>query len=364
MFKLICDNREKKVLNKLKSELDKKTTYSLLRDHTLNIQESKLDDVDFEIRVNNEIACACIISRLDEEYSPPMILYENDQLKVGDYLITQGNNSYPLAVIERKTLADFSASIKDKRHYNYEKLLKLRELTNCKIFYFIEGNIEDLKYSSSIAGIKFFNLYSSFLSLQIKYDIHIIYTKNETDTARKLKLLAEKMAILFIKGEITIKAGNDNVTFNECMDKSDFTEEEKLNKRVHSMWATVPQIGMETAKKLASKFAIKDYILGELNESILELGLTSKQLNILNKKPGEQQHILILSNIPGMSKTKASKILACTSIVNLISGNIVNKVPGLGKKTLETINKYLNLKICDQVVNNSNVENIVSNNLS
>lgn len=364
MFKLICDNREKKVLNKLKAELDKKTTYSLLRDHTLNVESSQLEDVDFEIRINNEIACACIISRLDEEYSPPMILYENDQLKVGDYLITQGNNNYPLAVIERKTLADFAASIKDKRHYNYEKLLKLRELTGCKIFYFIEGNIEDLKYSSPIAGIKFFNIYSSFFSLQIKYDIHIIYTKNETDTARKLKFLAEKMAILFIKGEIAVKSGAENITFNECMTNSDFTEEEKLKKNVYSMWATIPQIGIETAKKLSSKFAIKDYILGDIDETALSLGLTSKQLNILSKKPGEQQHTLILSNIPGMSKAKASKILTSCSIVNLISGNIVNKVPGLGKKTLDTISKYLNLKICEQVVNNSNIENIISNDLS
>ena len=370
MFKLICDNREKKILAALKKELDKKTTYSLLRDHHLQVVESDIETLA-EVRINNELACACIISKLDEEYSPPFILYENDQLKVGDYIITQGNNNYPLAVIERKTLSDFSSSIKDNRHYNYEKLLKLRELTGCKIFYFIEGSIDELKYSTSIAGIKFFNLFSSFLSLQIKYDIHIIYTKNEIDTARKLKFLAEKMAILFIKGELCIKSQEGaDVSFNECMNKSDFTEEEKLKKNVWGMWEAIPQIGRETAKKLSSEFCIKDYILGLLDETKLKnLGMKPKQISCLKTKPTEKQCIDILANIPTISKVKATKILTCITINNLISsvmgeGSNKLKVPGLGKKTIEIICKYMNiiLKESEQVINNSNIENVICDN--
>lgn len=375
MFKLICDNREKKVLAALRKELDKKTTYSLLRDYHLQVGSSDISMLDengnqkgpdFEIKINNEIACACIISRLDEEYSPPFVLYENDQLKVGDYIITQGNNNYPLAVIERKTLADFSSSIKDNRHYNYEKLLKLRELTGCKIFYFIEGSIDELKYSTSIAGIKFFNLFSSFLSLQIKYDIHIIYTKNETDTARKLKFLAEKTAMLFIKGELNIKSqeGSD-VSFNDCMNKSDFTKEEKLKKNVWGMWESIPLIGRETAKKLSLAFCIKDYIEGTLDETRLnQIGLKPKQISTLKIRPSDKVCIDILSNIPNISKTKATKILTAIPIAALIDNkNASDKVPGLGKKTIEVISNYMNLilKESEQIANNTNIENIVSN---
>jgi ERCC4-type nuclease len=364
MFKLICDNREKKVLNALKKELDKKATYSLIKNHCLHLSDDELD-ASFEIRINDELVCNCLISRLDEEYSHPLIVYENDQLKVGDYIITQGGNNYPLAVIERKTLADFSSSIKDKRHYNYEKLLKLRELTNCKIFYFIEGSIDELKYSSSIAGIKFFSIFSSFLSLQIKYDIHIIYTRNETDTARKLKFLAEKMANLFIKGELTIKTELGDTTFNECMNKSDFTELEKMNKNVWGMWESIPQIGRETAKRLSSEFCIKEYINGSLNNDLLNnLKLKPKQLNILRIKPDEKIATNILSNIPSISKMKATKLLTSTTINNLANNNISNKIPGLGKKTLEIINKYMNiiLKESNEIVNNSNIENIIADN--
>lgn len=380
MFKLICDNREKKVLGFLKKELDKKNTYSLIKDHCLQVSEASLE-TDFEIRVGNEIACSCIISRLDEEYSHPFILYEDDQLKVGDYIITQGNNKYPLAVIERKTLPDFSSSIKDGRHHNYEKLLKLRELTGCKIFYFIEGSIDDLKYSSSIAGIKFSNIFSSFLSLQIKYDIHIIYTKNEVDTARKLKFLAEKMAQLFIKGELKLKT-EDNISFGDCMNKSDFTEEEKMKKNVWGMWEAIPQIGRETAKKLSSEFCIRDYIMGTLDESKFSaIGLKPKQISNVKKQPNTNQSINILANIPGISKVKANKILNEVSIEELIqicfspsfqsvqTGNIhvekKKKLPGVGKKTIEVISKYLTivLKESEQVVNNSNVENVVSNDI-
>lgn len=372
MFKLICDNREKKVLTLLKKELDKKSTYSLMKNHSLQVSEASLE-TDFEIRVNNEIACSCIISRLDEEYCHPFILYENDQLKVGDYIITQGDNAYPLAVIERKTLADFSASIKDKRHYNYEKLLKLRELTGCKIFYFIEGSIDELKYSSSIAGIKFVNLFSSFLSLQIKYDIHIIYTKNEADTARKLKFLAEKTAQLFIKGELNIKKEcGDNVSFGDCMNRSDFTEEEKMKKNVWGMWESIPQIGRETAKKLSSEFCIRDYIMGTLDETkFTNIGLKPKQISNLKKQPNAAESANILSNIPSISKVKANKILGMISIEELVNLCLPpsksevkkNALPGVGKKTIEVIGKYLSiiLKESEQVINNSNIENIVSN---
>lgn len=360
MFKLVCDNREKKVLSFIKKELDKKTTYSLMKDYYLNVDAANLENRDFEVRIGNEIACACIISRLDEEYEQPMILYENEQLKVGDYVITHGENNYPLAVIERKTLSDFSYSIKDKRHYNYEKLLRLREMTGCKIFYFIEGNIEDLKYSSSIAGIKFFNIFSSFLSLQLKYDIHIIYTKNENDTARKLKFLAEKTASLYLKGELEIKVSDSNLV--ECMNNCDFTEEEKLRKNVYKMWMVIPQIGSEASKKLSSKYSIKDYIMGNLVE-LDELKLNNKQIISLNKKPNEQQIINILASVPGLSKTKATKILTCVRIENLIENTVSNKIPGLGKKTMDTIVKYMNLKITEQNIDNSNIENVVSDNL-
>lgn len=374
MFKLICDNREKKVLNFIKKELDKKTNYQLLKNHYLNCESQELENSDFNITINNEIVCSCIISRLDDEYEAPFIIYETDQLKTGDYIITNNNNSYPLAVIERKTLSDFSYSIKDKRHYNYEKLLKLRELTGCKIFYFIEGNIEELKYSSNIAGIKFFNLFSSFLSLQIKYDIHIIYTKNESDTARKLKMLAEKMALLFLKNEITIKVpinggegcesknegGEDNISLTELMNKSDYSEEEKMKRNLYFMWEVIPQIGLETAKKLSQDFMIKDYILGNIDPEKLT-NLKPKQIINLTKKPTPKQCEAILACVPGISKTKAAKILETTSLENIIINFIDNKnnkdlgikglgikdlgIKGLGKKTLENINKYMTLII-------------------
>jgi ERCC4-type nuclease len=108
---------------------------------------------------------------------------EVKRLHIGDYAITKDNEI--LIIIERKSWEDLSASIKDNRIENVEKLLSTREKTNCKILYLIEGKA---RYSASkkIARIPYKSLLAHLDHLMIRDNIHIIYSNNEEDSATRL----------------------------------------------------------------------------------------------------------------------------------------------------------------------------------
>lgn len=103
---------------------------------------------------------------------------EFENLQVGDYII---NN----LIIERKTYADFKASIIDKRIFNQIKNLQL--YSPCLLI--LEGFFEE-PFSSpkinenSIRGI--------LLSLLLKQGIPMLFTSNAKDTASYIKLLSLK----------------------------------------------------------------------------------------------------------------------------------------------------------------------------
>ena len=62
-----------------------------------------------------------------------------DNLTVGDYLIKYKDKD--VLVIERKTINDYCASIKDGRHREQKKRL-LTKYTKNQIIYLVEGNLE------------------------------------------------------------------------------------------------------------------------------------------------------------------------------------------------------------------------------
>ena len=364
MSKIIlhCDHREIKVLEAIKKELDKPSSFKTMVKSFININESDLDICDFSICINDVPVCNIIRNQLYDEFDSPLILYESSQLTTGDYIITIENEKYPLAVIERKTLSDFAASIKDKRHYNYEKLLNLRKLTGCKIYYIIEGNLEKVNINTNIQGIKYFNIKSSCMSFQIKYDIHILYTKDIKETANQLKLLCEKFGNLYNKGELTgiIK----DINLDEALIKSDFTKEQKDDRSILNMWCSINGIGEITASNLAKKFTIKEYLYNEIKlENINEFKLSDKQRKNLTKKTNIQDHIKILSCIPKMSKQKITDILTVITLDELLiikdtkesknDNEQIKKIKNLikenkfklGPKTIENINCFLNKKL-------------------
>ena len=100
-----------------------------------------------------------------------------EQLEIGDYLIQD-------TIIERKTFSDFVGSMINKRLFD-----QLREIKKYpKYFLIIEGFYYDYDkfnvHENAIRGM--------LLSIAIDYQIPIIYTENEEDTANFLILVAKK----------------------------------------------------------------------------------------------------------------------------------------------------------------------------
>ena len=122
------------------------------------------------------------------------IKYKIERINIGDIALCY--NDKIICIIERKTWNDLSSSIRDGRKDNVNKLLFLRNKIGCKIFYFIEGNI-DPKPNSRFNRIAYKNLRSHLDHLIFRDDIHIIHIKST-------ELLIERI-IEMMNNYITIK---------------------------------------------------------------------------------------------------------------------------------------------------------------
>jgi Fanconi anemia group M protein len=102
-----------------------------------------------------------------------------EKLEIGDYLIED-------TIIERKTFSDFISSTLDKRLQ--EQLINLKKYP--KHFLIIEGFYYN--YKNTKANIHENAIRGMFLSVALDFQVPIIYTEDEEDTANFLILVAKK----------------------------------------------------------------------------------------------------------------------------------------------------------------------------
>ena len=159
---------------------------------------------------------------------------EYKQLPVADYFI---NN----IAIERKTLSDFKSSIINKRIM--QQLLELKQYPSH--FLILEGLDDTDPYSGQIHE----NAFRGFLlSVILEYNVPIIFTLNEKDTAKYISVLANKKA----KIETGIRATKILLTNKE---------------QLQFILEGFPQIGPIAAKKLLKHFkTIKNLANSSLSE--------------------------------------------------------------------------------------------------
>ncbi len=146
---------------------------------------------------------------------------EFQQLPVADYLVDN-------IAIERKTISDLKSSIINKRIMS--QLLELKQYQ--KFLLILEGLTQEDIYE----GIIHENALRGFLlSVILDYQVPIIYTLNEKDTASYLAVLAKKSP----KKDFSLRAS-----------KIIMTQEENLRYILEGF----PQIGPVTAKRLLEHF--------------------------------------------------------------------------------------------------------------
>ncbi len=150
--------------------------------------------------------------------------FNHELLEIGDYLIAD-------TIIERKTYKDFTASITDKRLFTQIK--EMKKYPNQLLI--IEGF--DFSYSSRIHQNAVRGTLLSLTKL-----IPIIYTENESDTAKFLIQIAKRQE-------------KNPQEFSIRQTKSNLTKEQQKQFILEGF----PEIGPTAAKNLLKKFkSLKD----------------------------------------------------------------------------------------------------------
>ena len=193
-------------------------------------RESKKEKIKVEIdfREKNSLV-ASEIMKLGMEI-------EFKQLLVGDYIVKG-------VVIERKTISDFKNSIVNKRIIN--QLLEMKQFD--KGILILEG-IDDEIY---IGGIHENAFRGFLLSVALDYQIPVIFTQNEKDTARYISILSKKE-----KKEISFRAS-----------KIFLNDKEQLQFILEGF----PNVGPKKARALLEKFGTLRNIFNASEDELKEV---------------------------------------------------------------------------------------------
>ncbi len=278
---------------------------------------------------------------------------EIKQITTGDYVILSPTMQI-LAVIERKSLEDFSASLKDGRHSNKDKLTKLREQTNCRIIFIIEGPLEAAP-NDCFGNIPYKHIESSIFHLIIRDNVCVLRTKNDLDTAKTLSRFMISMDTLcenFELSEPTVSIdANDITDIKEDVVEFDvnpnkeitvvkeitLNDQLKLLTEVHQvsdhdlvrvLWSCFPGIAVTYADDFMKHWSIADIISGRITEQTISAHKSSTGRKISKKVIESLTNInkivsvRLLAAIPGISRPTAAAILDQFTLKSILSWGI------------------------------------------
>lgn len=249
-----------------------------------------------------------------DRHTPAVIL---EQMTVGDYIIQL--NKRPVAVIERKTLADFAASLKDGRDANTDKLFALAgQYERCDVFFIIEGKLGS-GMETQVGHIPYKNILAAIRLLQIRRGVQLIHSKDVNDTALQLKFLCEVYSGMFIKGELTIEGASRE----DALDSIKPSEEEEISRTRVKMWATLKGVSLASAPYYLEAFGIRDLLLGKIVLGDFKVNGMRKPTAVVQESIADVHKKLsakaaILACIKGVSDAQALKILDQVSIEDLL----------------------------------------------
>lgn len=201
--------------------------------------------------------------------------FELKNLELGDFIIRDDFNNI-LLIIERKTIEDLLASVKDGRYIEQSQRYLQLNLPSNKIYYIIEGNINRYAFDS----IEYKTVYSCIYSLSFKKGFSVFFQNNTNETINFISQFLNRI----ISNNETFN-NNENQKNNNNNNNDDKKDNEtvpislikkanvsKDNLDCH-MLNLIPGIGMGTAKEILSKF----------NNSFFELWKSVKEDKVENE---------------------------------------------------------------------------------
>ena len=226
------------------------------------------------------------------------ITIEIKSLDLGDFVLYDEINEEAIIIIERKSLADLEASIKDGRYNEQSYRLSQNTLANHNIYYLIEGSIINYKNKS------FKNtLYSSLFSLSYFKGFSVFNSLNAVESAEIVYSFVNKF--LREKDKVGYYSNNNSITNNEDLEKN---EDLKLENKEDNYLANIKN---------------------------------SKKSNITR----ENIDILMLMQVPGVSITSATTIMNTHKTINNLVNNLTKDETCLDSLKTENNNRKISKNI-------------------
>ncbi len=243
----------------------------------------------------------------------------------GDYLLVKDGSI--LACIERKSLDDFAASIKDGRSENIKKLIAFRAKTNCRIIYLIEGKLNP-NPTEEFAHIPYKTIKSSINHLIIRDGVCILRTLDTNDTAKTLVDLVHSMNTL---KEFEPLAETPNTTIIGNDEMLTMIREKHVKPTidvVREMWSCFKGISIDASDSYIAIWSIADIVLARITRETIINHKTSSGRKINKQAATSLMGIdklletRILSKIPGISAKSANYITLRIPLATLINLNL------------------------------------------
>lgn len=195
-----------------------------------------------------------------EMFENKNLLLENDVLPLGDIIIKDDNN---LLIIERKTINDLLASIKDGRYTEQSlRLSQNNECNNHNIIYLIEGNITSRSRDEKKI------IYSTITSINAFKGFSIMRTSNIDDTTEWLLHMADKLYRGFKNNKMLYSVGeNTSKNYTEVIKsvKKDNVTKENIGE---IMLMQIPGISATLAKAVLSHFNNFQEFIEKINKDV------------------------------------------------------------------------------------------------
>jgi len=261
------------------------------------------------------------------------IEYEVLRLHIGDYAIIKEDKI--LHVFERKSMNDLVNSIKTK-NMHLDTMLEIKKELGCKIAYIIESKKIFYSDDTILHGIPFSKIKAYLDMIYIQHDIPVIWTKDQYNTIDQIINFTIRYKKLDIQG-------------GSCASNLRVKKEKTDEDIVFKMWMVMPGVGEETASALIKTCSILEFVNIDTSNILINgkkigcrLDNTQSQLNSNNNT----LHKKILCAIPGISETKALRILKEYEFLDLVNhkDDIINMTFSGRKlgKVGSNIFKYLN----------------------
>jgi ERCC4-type nuclease len=276
------------------------------------------------------------------------INHEVRQITTADYVVTCDDKI--IAAIERKSLEDYAASIKDGRSDNKKKLIDLRKKTNCTLIYIIEGDAYP-QPNDYYGNIPYRFIESSMFHLTVRDKITILKTRDTLGTASMLNRFMHSMDSLTAKtspdnfedtncnvmsgGTSGFNEGANNTNMNDT-DTAQLDIMQELTRRhvksdhdvARELWSCFPGISVETADEYSKTWSIADIVCERIPRAQIQgfkmangRKISKKVVNSLTGLTNPIE-VRLLSCIEGVSTAVAKEITAERSLKALLGYGI------------------------------------------